>query len=57
VEALSTRWSAPSEEFSQIENCTVSWRGQRIEDLDDIVAAFRPRAARLAEMGITLNVR
>ncbi|KAF8186902.1 hypothetical protein K438DRAFT_1835241 [Mycena galopus ATCC 62051] len=56
ADALSARWSVPSDSLARIRECSVSWSGQITEDLDNVVAAFRPRQEELVALGITLSV-
>lgn len=56
VDALSARWVADSESFARIQDCGLSWSGQRTDDLDNIVAAFLPRQAELVALGINMAV-
>ncbi|KAF8143090.1 hypothetical protein K438DRAFT_1876826 [Mycena galopus ATCC 62051] len=60
-DALSTRWIAPSESFARIRECSVSWSGRRATDdlklqLDNAVAAFRPRQQELVALGMNLSL-
>jgi hypothetical protein len=57
VDALSTRWVAPSESSAQIRNCTLSLDGARTVDFYNILTAFRPRQKELVELGINMSLR
>ncbi|KAJ7314742.1 hypothetical protein DFH08DRAFT_894707 [Mycena albidolilacea] len=54
--ALATRWNAPPESFAPIRHCNLVWYAEVSEDLDNIVAAFRPRQAQLVALGINVSV-
>ncbi|KAJ7850379.1 hypothetical protein B0H14DRAFT_3137652 [Mycena olivaceomarginata] len=54
--ALATRWNAPPESFAPIRHCNLVWYAEVSEDLDNIIAAFRPRQAQLVALGINVSV-
>ncbi|KAJ6578189.1 hypothetical protein B0H19DRAFT_1371139 [Mycena capillaripes] len=56
AEALSARWAALGESCARIGECTLSWSGAITDDLDNIVAAFRPRQDELVALGINMAV-
>ncbi|KAJ7252077.1 hypothetical protein B0H12DRAFT_622747 [Mycena haematopus] len=53
-DALSSRWVSKSS--AQIQNCNLSWSGEITDDLDNIVAAFRPRQKELVGLGINMSL-
>ncbi|KAJ7894948.1 hypothetical protein B0H14DRAFT_3640773 [Mycena olivaceomarginata] len=55
-DALAARWTAPPESFAQIRICDFFWYAEASEDLDSIVAAFRPRQAHLVALGMNVSV-
>ncbi|KAF7333051.1 F-box domain-containing protein [Mycena venus] len=56
VDALSSRWAAPSGSCTRIRDCGLSWSGAMTDDLDNIVEAFRPRRAELIALGINMSL-
>jgi hypothetical protein len=60
VDALSTRWVAPRERFSQILDVTLGWSGNwpiLKERVDRVVASFRPQQEILTAVGINISVK
>jgi hypothetical protein len=55
-DALAARWTAPPESFAQIRICDFFWYADASEDLDSIVAAFRPRQAQLVALGMNVSL-
>ncbi|KAJ6498726.1 hypothetical protein C8R45DRAFT_979650 [Mycena sanguinolenta] len=55
ADALTSRWG--SESFAQIQECHLSWSGVVTDDMDNIVAAFRPRQKELVALGINMDVK
>ncbi|KAJ7838815.1 hypothetical protein B0H13DRAFT_2102725 [Mycena leptocephala] len=58
VQALSTRWVAPSDSLAQIQNCTLSgFSGEMTDDFGHIIAAFRSQQQKeLVALGINICV-
>jgi hypothetical protein len=58
VDALSTRWVAPRERFSQILDVAFRWSGMgRPDSVDVVVTLFRPQQEKLKAMGINIPVK